>query len=106
MEITSKNFKDEVVNEKGLVMVDFWAPWCSPCRMLAPIIDELTEEYKGKIKICKCNVDEAKEIAITYGIMSVPTIKFFKDGEVISEIMGLVNKDVLKKRIEALISGA
>jgi len=106
IELTEENFKDEVLNTKGVVMVDFWAPWCGPCKILAPIIEELKEEYKERAKIGKCNVDKNRNLAIEYGIMSIPTIKFFKGGKVIDELIGVCAKDVLKKRLDELISGA
>ncbi|MEW6006629.1 MAG: thioredoxin [bacterium] len=105
IELTDENFKKEVLEAEIPVVVDFWAPWCGPCRMLAPTIDELAEEYKEKVKIGKLNVDENRNVAIEYGIMSIPTLKFFNKGHVVNEIIGVVNKDVLKKNIDKLISG-
>ncbi|MEW6679556.1 MAG: thioredoxin [bacterium] len=105
IELTDENFKKEVLEAEIPVVVDFWAPWCGPCRMFAPVIDEVAEEYKEKVKIGKLNVDENRNIAIEYGVMSIPTLKFFNKGQIVNEIIGVVNKDVLKKKLDKLISG-
>ncbi|MFH1192630.1 MAG: thioredoxin [bacterium] len=98
---TSDNFGNEVVLSKEPVLVDFWAPWCGPCRSMSPIINELaTEMEKKKVKIGKLNVDENAEIAGKFGIMSIPAIFIFKDGKIMEKLIGLQNKDVLKKKIE------
>jgi len=99
---TSQNFKEEVLDSNLSTLVDFWAPWCAPCQMMGPIIDKLAEEYKGKVKIGKVNVDETenKEIAIQYGIQGIPSFKIFKDGKVISEFVGMQNEETLKKKLE------
>jgi thioredoxin 1 len=102
IELNSSNF-DETIKE-GVVMVDFWAPWCGPCRMIAPIIDELAEEYEGKAKIAKVNTDEEQDIAIRYGIRSIPTILFFKDGQLVDQMVGAAGKDVFKQKLDALLS--
>ncbi|MEW6103036.1 MAG: thioredoxin [bacterium] len=105
IELTDGNFKKEVLECESPALVDFWAPWCGPCKMMGPIIDELAEEYKGKVKIGKLNVDENRNIAVEYGIMSIPTLKFFDKGRIVNEIIGVVDKNVLKKAINKLISG-
>lgn len=84
--IHDNNFKDSV--KEGLTFVDFWAPWCGPCRMLSPVIDSLSEKYKGKINIVKINIDENKEVASKYGIMSIPTMVLFKDGKAVEKVSG------------------
>jgi thioredoxin 1 len=98
--LTDSNFKTEVL-ESGLpVLVDFWAAWCSPCRMIAPVIEELAREYKDKIKIGKLDVDANSKTATSYGIMSIPTLIFFKHGKVTEQLAGVLNKVELKRKIE------
>jgi len=100
--LNDTNF-EKTLKENKLVLVDFFAQWCGPCKMLAPIIDELSEEYKDKIKIVKVDVDEAQEAAKKFEIMSIPTLIFFDNGGVKDSLMGLVSKDILKGKIEELI---
>jgi thioredoxin 1 len=102
IELTASNF-NEVVKD-GVVMVDFWAPWCGPCRMIGPIVNELAQEYEGKAKICKVNTDEEQDIAIRFGIRSIPTILFFKDGQLADHMIGAASKDVFKYKLDALLS--
>jgi thioredoxin 1 len=94
MEITlnDTNFKSEVLESEVPVLVDFWAEWCMPCRMIAPMIDEVAKEYDGKVKVGKVNVDEAQATAANYNIMSIPTLIMFKNGEAVDRIMGAVPK--------------
>jgi len=94
IELTSETFDAEVLQADQLVIVDFWATWCTPCRMLTPILEELGAEHP-EIKICKLNVDDAQDLAEKYGVMTLPTLLFFKDGEMIEECIGLVSKDRL-----------
>lgn len=101
--VTDANFEEEVLNYKGAVMVDFWATWCGPCRMLAPVVEELAREYDGKIKVCKLNTDEGPDTSAKYRITSVPTIIFFKDGQVVSQTVGLQSKAALQEKIESLL---
>lgn len=104
MIFTVKNFEEEVLKSKTPVMVEFWAPWCMPCRMLAPIIDELAKEYKNKpIKIGKLNVDENEKIAQQYRIMSIPAILIFKNGKPVEQMVGARGKEELVKKIEGFI---
>ena len=100
LELTASNF-DESIKE-GIALVDFWAPWCGPCRMLAPVIEELAEDFDGKAKICKVNTDEEQDIAVKYGIRSIPTILFFKDGELVDQMVGASSKQVLADKINSL----
>ena len=101
---TGENFENEVLKSEGLVLVDFWAPWCSPCRMLGPILEELEEEMGEKVKVCKVNVDEEGALAQKYGIMSIPAVFLFKGGEVVETMIGLQPKesfeDALKKHLD------
>ena len=101
IELTSENF-DATVNE-GVALVDFWAPWCGPCRMIAPVVEELAEEYDGKAKICKVNTDEEQDIAVKFGIRSIPTLIFLKDGQVVDQIVGAQSKQVLADKLNALL---
>ena len=104
-EITVKdnNFDSEVLASDIPVLVDFWAEWCGPCRMLAPVVSAIAEKYEGKIKVCKVDVDEAMEVAEKYMISSIPAVKFFKGGEVVRESVGFVPQANLEKIIEEII---
>ena len=102
-EVTDTNFDSEVLKSNTPVLVDFWAPWCGPCRMVAPIVDELSDEYDGKVKFVKLNTDDNIKTASTYGIRSIPTLLVFKDGEVAGQIIGLRPKGDLKKRLDAVL---
>ena len=82
--LNNDNFKAEVLDAKGLVLVDFWATWCGPCKMLAPTVSEIADEYEGKVKVCKLDVDQAMDIAMSYGVASIPTLILFKDGEIVT----------------------
>lgn len=99
--LTNENFENEVIKSDIPVLVDFWATWCGPCRMLAPTIEELADEYDGKIKVGKLNVDDAQELAISYGVSSIPTVMIFKDGEKLTESVGYVEKEKLIELIES-----
>lgn len=101
IELDMQNF-DSVTNS-GLAVVDFWAPWCGPCRMLAPVIDELANDYEGKVAICKVNTDEQDELSARYGIRSIPTILFMKDGQVVDQMVGATSKQALKDKIDSLM---
>ena len=102
MEISDKNFDKNVLerSKEKPVLVDFWAPWCGPCQMLGPTIEEIEKEYKNKISVVKLNIDENKEKAMEYNIMSIPAVKLFKDGKVVDEFIGLMDKENIKKFIE------
>jgi thioredoxin 1 len=99
--LTDKNFEKEVLKSELPVMVDFWATWCGPCRMVAPVVEELAKEYENKVKIGKVDVDESPATASKYGIMSIPTLMFFKGGQIMGQLVGAVSKSDLKKRIES-----
>lgn len=96
---TDDNFEEEVLKSDVPVLVDFFAQWCGPCKMMAPAIDELATEYAGKWKIGKCDIDENPELAQKYGIQSIPTVLFFKNGEVVDKAMGFQAKDALKEKL-------
>ena len=99
--LTSKNFEEEVKKSNKIVLIDFWAQWCGPCKMQSPIVDKIEEEFQGKAIIGKVNVDDEPELASQFGIMSIPTLIFFKDGNVVDTQIGLTSKneieDILKK---------
>ena len=102
--LTDQNFEEEVIKSNSSpVLVDFWAPWCGPCKMLGPIIEELAEDFKGKIKIGKLNVDENSETAGRYEVLGIPSLKFFKDGKIVSEITGVQPKEILVEKIKEVI---
>ncbi len=103
VELTGATWDSEVLKAGGVVMVDFWAVWCGPCRMIAPTVEELAKEYAGKIKVGKLNTDENSDIASKYKIMGIPTIMFFKDGQKVDQIVGAVPKPQLKAKIDSLI---
>ncbi|MDO8240929.1 MAG: thioredoxin [Candidatus Moranbacteria bacterium] len=99
MEFTDQNFDQEVLKADKPTLVDFWAPWCGPCQMMGPIIDQLATEMGDKAKVGKINVDENSEIASKYGVMSIPSIKIFKGGQVVAEFVGVQNLDGLKEAL-------
>ena len=101
VELTSENFEATVA--EGVTMVDFWAPWCGPCRMIAPVVEELAEDFDGKATIAKVNTDEQQELAVKYGIRSIPAILFFKDGEVVDQMVGAASKDAFAEKLNALV---
>lgn len=90
--VTTDTFKKEVLEADGLIMVDFWAAWCAPCRALAPILEQLADDHKDKVTIAKLNVDENPQTSMEYGIMGIPNVKFFQNGQVVEDIVGLAPK--------------
>jgi len=105
IELTDSNFETEVLNSDIPVLVDFWAPWCTPCRMVAPIVEEISHEYEGKVKVGKLNTDDNQAVASQYGIMSIPTLMIFKGGKVVERIIGAQPKGALTGKIDDVIAG-
>ena len=103
VEFTDQSFDQEVLKSDQVVLVDFWAPWCGPCQVMGPIIEELAKEMEGKAKIGKMNVDENGETSSKFAVMSIPSLKIFKGGKVAKEFTGVQNKDILKKALEELL---
>jgi len=103
IELTDATFDNTVHNSDVPVLVDFWAPWCGPCKMIAPIIQEIAQEYEGKAKICKLDTDEARDSAMEFGISAIPTIILFKDGQVEKKWVGLTSKKDLAEAIDELL---
>ncbi|HVP36452.1 MAG TPA: thioredoxin [Terriglobales bacterium] len=103
VELTDDNFEQEVINSDLPVLVDFWATWCGPCRMVGPIVDELAKEYAGKLKVGKLNVDSNGKTSIKYGIMSIPSLLFFKKGQVVDQMVGAAPKNSFVERLNKIL---
>ncbi len=103
MQVTDATFNESVLKSAIPVLLDFWAPWCGPCRAVGPIVDELATEYDGKVLVAKMNVDENPATPTKYGIRAIPTLILFKNGEVIEQVTGAVTKDVLKEKIDTKV---
>lgn len=101
--VNDSNFKEVVLESDKPVLVDFWATWCGPCRMLAPTVEEIAKEYDGKAVIGKCNVDEASETPMKYGIRNIPTLLFFKGGQLVDRLVGAVPKNEITAKLDALL---
>ena len=104
IEVRDKNFEIEVINSDIPKVVDFWAPWCGPCRMIAPLTEKLSKRYAGKVKFCKLNVDENPEMSWKYQMMSIPLLLFFKDGQKVDNVLGAVPESVIKPKLKALFN--
>lgn len=105
LHLTDDSFASEVEQSDGMVVVDFWAPWCAPCRMIAPTIEQLATEYDGRVRFAKLNVDEAPRTASAYGIRSIPTIGIFVDGTPVDGVAGVIPKPALARMIDAALEG-
>ena len=103
VELTNGNFNEKVILNEGVVLVDFWAEWCGPCRLIGPMIDDISKEYESKATVGKLNVDENGETARFYNVMSIPTLLFFKNGQIVDKQIGVVSKDVLRNKINSLL---
>ncbi|MBI3810710.1 MAG: thioredoxin [Nitrospirae bacterium] len=104
LKVDSQNWDQEVLKGKDLVMVDFWAVWCGPCRVIAPVVDELAQEYGGRLRVLKLNTDENPDVASRYQIMGIPTLLFFKDGKPVDKIVGAAAKKQFKDKIDSLLA--
>ena len=106
MEFTDANFQQEVINSDIPVLIDFWAVWCGPCKMIAPFIIEIAKEYEGKIKVGKLDVDNNPNVSMQYGIRSIPTLLIFRDGKVVDQIMGAVPKNMITAKLDSQLQVA
>jgi thioredoxin 1 len=97
------NFESEVVQSNVPVVVDFWAEWCQPCKMLSPVLDRISSRYEGRLKVVKCNVDENQDIALKYGVMSIPNLIFFRDGQVVNQAVGYMNESQLSTKVDEVL---
>ena len=105
VEVTESNWDDTVLNSDVPVLVDFWAEWCGPCKMIAPTVHEMAVEYDGQLNVGKVDVDSNPNIAMKYGVRSIPALIFFKDGKPVDQIVGAVPKGVLRKKVDAVLTG-
>jgi len=103
VEVTQENFEKEVLKSNKPVLVDFWAPWCMPCKIIAPTVEKIADEMKGEIKVMKSNIDETPEIATELSVLNIPTLVLFKDGQELARIIGVNSKEAIEKKIKSLI---
>jgi len=103
LNLTESTFQDEVLNSNGVVLVDFWAPWCGPCRMVGPVLEEIAREKSEKVKVVKVNVDENSGLGSNYNIMSIPAMLIFKNGRLVDQFVGALPKPVIEKKLEKWI---
>jgi thioredoxin 1 len=106
MEFTDANFQQEVLNSDIPVLIDFWAVWCGPCKMIAPFVEEIAKDYEFKVKVGKLDVDNNPNVSMQYGIRSIPTLLFFRDGKVVDQIMGAVPKNMITSKLDAQLQVA
>ncbi len=103
MNVTANTFQNEVLNNSGLVLVDFWAPWCGPCRMVGPILEQIAQEQGARVKIVKVNIDEAPDLASHYGVMSIPTMMIFQGGKLVDQFVGAFPKHTIEERLARVV---
>lgn len=103
MQVINDSNINEVLASGKVVLIDFWATWCGPCRMLSPTVDDVAQELEGKVVVAKCNVDDAEDVAVTYGIRNIPTLLYFKDGQLADRTVGVVSKDEIISRLNNLL---
>ena len=103
MNVIDQNNFEEIINSKPVALVDFWASWCGPCRMLSPTVDDIAEQYEGRVAVAKCNVDDNDELAANFGVRSIPTLLFFKNGELADKTVGLVSKQEIENILNNLL---
>lgn len=103
LEVNDDNFKKEILESELTCLVDFWAAWCMPCRMIAPVVEKIAQEYSGKAKVCKVNIDQAQKAASQYGVMSIPTLGIFKNGELVDKIVGVVPEEGIKEKLDSYL---
>lgn len=101
--LNDDNFEQEVIKSKGLAMVDFYADWCGPCKMMAPVVEKMADAYDMKLKVCKLNVDNSPETSGKYGIQGIPTLLFFRDGEIVDNHVGFLSEENMKRKIDGLL---
>jgi thioredoxin 1 len=101
--VGSGNFESEVVQSPKVVVVDFWAEWCQPCKMLSPVLDKVAQKFAGELKVVKCNVDENQDIAMKYGVMSIPNLIFFKNGQVVNQAVGYMSETQLSSKVDEVL---
>lgn len=104
VKVNDTNFREEVLESNLPALVDFWAPWCAPCSIVAPVVEGMAKEYEGRLKVCKLNVDESPKTSSEYGIMSIPTLAIFNGGDMVDRIIGAVPKEVIEEKIKPYIS--
>jgi len=105
LELTDETYKTEIESASVPLVIDIWAPWCGPCVMVSPTVEQLGEEFAGRIKVCKLNVDENQNAAVEFGVQAIPTILFFSGGQLVDRVIGAQGKEVLKAKIESLLDG-
>lgn len=106
LEFTDANFQKEVIESNVPVLVDFWAVWCGPCKIIAPFVEEISKEYEGRVKVGKVDVDNNPDVSMRYGIRSIPTLMIFRDGKVVDQIIGAVPKNVITQKLDAQLQPA